>query len=72
MELNEHQKIAIEALEDTKSDNTYRAKLAFKYCTPEQMQQNYGRSGKTRAQILAGYEARDKRIDDAIEWIKSK
>ena len=70
--MNEHQKLAIRALENMGSDNTYRARAAFRNYTPEQMQEQYGQSGQTPAQILAGYEAHDAKVDAAIKWVKEQ
>lgn len=33
-----------------------QAKRAFSGCSPEQMDQEYGESGQTRANIIAGYQ----------------
>ena len=45
------------ALDNAKGDNLERATAAFRNCTPEQMQQEYGQSGETRQAILDGYKA---------------
>lgn len=70
--MNEHQKLAIYALRQLTGDDTYRAKAAFRNCTPEEMQQEYGQSGQTRAEILASYEAHDAKVQAAIDWVKAK
>lgn len=54
-----------------KGDDTYRARAAFRGYTAEQMKEQYGQSGKTRAQILAEYEAHDAKVDAAIAWVRS-
>ena len=69
--MNEHQKIAIRALEKMKGDDTCRAERAFRGFSPGQMNQQHGQSGKTRAEILDGYRAHDAKIDAAIAWINS-
>jgi hypothetical protein len=46
----------LNALRQYRGDNLERARLAFANCTPEQMDSQYGESGQTRRQILAGYE----------------
>ncbi len=69
--MSEYKKMAIQALEDKKGDDTYRAKMAFRNCSPEQMKQEYGQSGETRQAILDSYIERDKRIDAAIAWVRS-
>ena len=68
--MNEHQKLAIAALANAKGDDTARARAAFRGLSDEAMQEQHGMSGKTRAQILAEYEAHDKRIDAAICWVR--
>ena len=70
--MNEHQSLAIRALGDMIGDDLARARAAFKNCTPEQMQQEYGESGKTISRILADYEARDSKIEKAILWVKTQ
>lgn len=68
--MNEHQKLAIYALECHKSDDTARARHAFRGMTSQQMQKQYGASGKTCAEVLADYEASDAKVDKAIQWVK--
>lgn len=70
--MNTHQLRAIKALERLISDDTYRARMAFAGLTPEEMQKEHGRSGQTRAEILAGYEKRDAEILETIEWVKAQ
>lgn len=69
--LNTHAEIAIQALQQMKGDDTFRARAAFQGLTPKQMKEQHGGSGVSRAEILADYEARDARIDAAIAWVKS-
>ena len=68
---NENKATALQALENMRGDNLHRAQAAFRNCTPEQMAQEYGRSGKTRAEILAECEAHENRVNLAIAWIKA-
>jgi len=70
--MNEHKELTLRALSQLKGDDLARARHAFKRFTPEEMKQHHGESGKTRAQILAEYEAWDTKIDAAIAWVKSK
>lgn len=51
-------------------DSLYMAQLQFKNCTPEQMNQEYGESGRTRNEILKEYQDHEKKIEDAIKAIK--
>jgi hypothetical protein len=70
--MNKHQERAIRALGNMMGDNTARARAAFRNCTPEQMQEQYGQSGQTRAQILADYEAHDAKVQAAMDWVKAQ
>lgn len=65
-----HKQLAIQALEQMKGDDSYRAQCAFRDMTQTQMQEQHGQSGKTRAQILEEYAAHDREIHDAIAWVK--
>lgn len=70
--MNKHKELALCALGNMMGDNTARARAAFRNCTLEQMQEQYGQSGQTRAQILAGYEEHDAKILAAIDWVKAQ
>lgn len=67
--VNEKETI-IKALENYRGDNLYRAKAAFKNYTEERLNSEYGESGKTPNEILAGYEKHEANIDAALTWIK--
>ena len=67
--MNEHQKYVIQVLETVKGDDLYRARMAFKNLTMDQMNQEYGQSGKTCAQIIAEYEEHDARVNALIDWV---
>lgn len=69
--MNEHQKLAILALEYMKGDDFYRIKRAFEIYSPEEMKKQHGASGQTREEILKEYESHEQRCIDAINWIKS-
>lgn len=66
--MNQRQELAIRALRNMMGDNTARARAAFRNRTPEQMQEQYGQSGQTCAQILAEYEEHDAEVQAAIDW----
>ena len=68
--MEEYRQMAINALENQKGDDLERAKLAFAGRTTEQMQENYGWSGKTCQALLDEYAQRNEKIDRAIEWLK--
>lgn len=70
--MNEHKQLALAALGNMMGDDATRARRAFRNRTPEQMQEQYGQSGLTCAQILAEYEAHEAKIRAAIEWVESK
>lgn len=70
--MNIHQEFAVQALNALRGDNFPRARRAFAGHTPEQMAAQYGMSGQTCAEILAGYEAHDARVNAAIEWVVSR
>lgn len=63
---------AIAILEATKGDNAYRARMAFRGRTPEQMQELYGQSGETCQAILDGYEKEEREHQAAIDWVKTQ
>jgi hypothetical protein len=69
--MNESLKITIEALENMRGDDLPAAKWTFKHCTPQEMQEQYGKSGKTRAEILEKYTEHDRKITEAIRWVRS-
>ena len=71
-EMNAHKELAIRALERMMGDDMARARAAFRNCTPEEMREEYGQSGMTRSQILAGYEEDNAKVQAAIEWVKAK
>lgn len=73
--MNVFQELAIKALEAVKGDDTNRARRAFAGMSPEQMAEQmaeqYGESGRTRAEILAECERTDAEIDEAIAWVRA-
>ena len=70
--MNEHAKLAEQALLRLKSDDLHRAKASFSSCTPEAMQREYGLSGLTRQQYLDDLVAHELAVDAAIRWVRSK
>jgi len=59
------------ALEAYRGDNLYRAQAAFRNCTPQQMQEQYGQSGQTRQEIVDGYQRHEDAVNAAIRWLSS-
>ena len=53
------------------ADNLYRAKMAFRSKTPQQMQEKYGQSSETCQDILDGYIEWEKKAKDAMDFINS-
>lgn len=70
--MNQHQELAIRALGNMMGDNTARARAAFINRTTEQMQEQYGQSGQTCAQMLADYEAHDAKVQAALDWVTAQ
>lgn len=67
--MNPYKKLAIQGLHQMKGDNLARAEAAFRNCTPAEMQEQYGQSGKTRAEILQEYKDYEDMINAAISWV---
>ena len=62
----------LKILNDRKGDDLYRARCAFRNCTPEQMKQEYGESGVTRENLIKEYENKEREIDELIMLVKEK
>ena len=69
MTATERQQI-VRMLEQSKGDDLYRARHAFRHFTLEQLHEEHGQSGKTRLQILKEYEANNDRVDRLIAAVK--
>ena len=52
-------------------DDLERAKAAFRGYTPEEMQKEYGASGRTCQEILDGYKKDRAEREAVLEWVKS-
>ena len=63
----ESYRIIESALRSMMGDDLERARMAFRHCTPEQMKEQYGFSGKTRQEVLDGYEAHRAKLTRALE-----
>lgn len=70
--MNTNAATALKALYNYLGDDLQRAQAAFQNCTAEQMDQQYGQSGKTRRQIVAEYQAHQDATHAAIAWVKAQ
>lgn len=57
-------------LESTRGDDLYRARAAFRGLSAEEMGKQYGQSGQTRAEIVAGYERREAELNELIAYAR--
>ena len=70
--MSKQKELAIKALEQMRGDDFYRCSKAFKNYTFEQMNEEHGESGRTRAEILHEYYIHEKNVNEAIEWVKAQ
>jgi len=70
MTREEMKRFTIRALEKMRGDDLPRAKRVFSKCSKEEMESEYGDSGKTRAQLLAEFEAYDAKVNEVIKWVQ--
>jgi len=61
--------LALKALRAYHGDDYERARMAFAWLSPAQMQEQHGHSGETRQEILDGYRQHAETIDQAIAEI---
>ena len=66
----DNKKLAIQALHQMRGDDLYRARAAFHGKTQAEMNQQWGQSSKTCAEILAEYEAYDAKVMAAVKWVE--
>ncbi len=57
----------INILNQARGDDLARARIAFRGLTEKEMQEKHGQSGRTRAEILAGYEQHNARLKHLIQ-----
>ena len=62
----------LRALSQHQGDDLARARLAFRGMTPEQMQEPWGQSGRTKQQVLDEYETHEAEISTCAEWVRSR
>ena len=70
--MNNKIQLAINALKTIKGDDFYRAKIAFRGLTEKQLNEMHGDSGKTKKQLLYEYMESDRKIDEAIDFLKNE
>ena len=70
--INKHKAFIISVLNSNIGDDSSRARAVFRNHTPEEMQEVYGNSGKSKAQVLAEYEAQDEKYRAAIDWLRTR
>lgn len=61
----------LQCIERSRGDDLYRATNAFKNCTADEMNEEYGESGLTRQQILDSHIAHNAECDEAITAIRN-
>jgi hypothetical protein len=52
-------------------DNLYRANLQFRNRTAKGMLEEYGQSGRTCADVLAGYQDRKAELERCVKWVET-
>jgi hypothetical protein len=71
--MNEHQRLAIEGLERMRGDDLVRCKHNFRTIIgTDLMNEEHGRSGQTRQEVMDGYQQHSDSIDAAIKWVESR
>ena len=58
-------------LRNVQGDDLERAQMAFSHYTPEQMQKEWGQSGKTCQEILDSYLVERKRLEAIIKEMEN-
>lgn len=53
-------------------DNAARAASSFKGLDPEQMQEEHGQSGCSRAEVLEDYKIALSELKDSLEWFQKR
>lgn len=66
----QHKNLARRALQNMLGDDAIRARNAFAGMSVEQMRQQHGLSGKTRAEILTDYEDHEAKVKAALAWLE--
>ncbi len=68
---NETKQLVLQTLKNNIGDDLYRAQLAFKGLSEEEMNTLYGMSGKTRQELINEYQKWEDKFNKAIKEIES-
>lgn len=68
--MSKEKEFVVKAMENAKGDDLERAQAAFQNQTKEQLDLEYGVSGKTRRQILRAYEEHREEWQRAMDWLR--
>lgn len=69
MNNTKYKSIILSALRQTRGDDLERAKIAFRNYSPEEMKEQHGLSGKTRAEVLKEYQDFADAIKETADWV---
>lgn len=70
--MSRHLEVIENALRQHRGDDLARARRAFEGLSPEEMQEPWGASGRTRADVLADYEKHEAEVEAALAWVREK
>ena len=68
--MNPHKELAIRVLRDSIGDDLYRANCAFGHMPEKELDQQHGKSGKTRRQIIQEYKDHEEKRVNALKWLE--
>lgn len=68
MNTKETKEFIIHCIKNERGDDLARARCAFHSFSPEEMQEQYGQSGRTRQEVLDDHFLYDQKCNDAIKW----
>lgn len=67
--MSRHVEVIEAALRQYAGDDAARARRAFQ---GQDMNEPWGQSGRTRAEVLAGYEKHEAEVEAALAWVRTK
>ena len=65
--MRQPKEVILDALNNYHGDDLERAEIAFKNFSTQQLNEQYGQSGKTCRQILEGYRKHSAEVENAIK-----